>query len=295
MGHDQFVLKFFSTDAIADVGKVAKFIAQLKESTGIRNLSGQWIKQGDRKVYEVSDIDTFLEAGLPDWSGMLTIAFSDKHGGVTGSMELLRLPLRNGKSASGDAANYRCHVVTVELPFAIREEMAAEDRLFELIYKLSITLRVNLAIGNENDGFLANLNSPFGLEAGLPDAYRIMVMGPCFTKIISRKRLENLDVYRKRWVEDQWFAIQIDEDICAVAGERIRLRRRKIKEGIGEGYFANFSNPPQLGTGGQMGLLSFVKNVLKVKRDLESERRMAKNRPKINWSGVFERNMGGGK
>lgn len=87
---------------------------------------------------------------------------------------------------------------------------------------------------------------------------------------------------------DKIFAFQATNKVFDANEINRNADKSRIKSELGADYFSTISTESQLGSGGQMNLLSFIRDVIKIKRNIDSGVQMARYRPKIDWSGVFK-------
>lgn len=280
------ILKFFSTLEISRE-KLISFAVETKAFAGGSELSGESTLETDESVVGFDNLEHFFQRKLLPWNGCLTVVFGDGKG-ISGRCDLLRLHDRTTQGGSlGDKASYRTHEFTVEISPSRLADLSDSDLIFSYFSRVSALLDVQFALGNEDDNHLAELFSPKGLEAGLPNVFQLMAFGVAFVDIIKAERLVKLPVARCERLSESIISIQLVEIISGIVENDSAARRRIVREAIGEEYFADLSAAPFNVEGGQVGLLPFIGSIFKSKRDYESKHRLARKRPCIDWSGLF--------
>ncbi len=293
MSQPSFILKFFSTMPVQRDRLVA-FASFTKTLFGGRRLSGEFtLGTRDSKAVEFGDLGIFFDQNLPKWTGCLSVSFSNE-AGLSGRCDLLQLRRKNRASRPlGDIANYRTHEFQIEIDADHRSHAWMHRALFEYFGDVVDLLDAQFAAAHDNDRFLGPGQYARGLEAGLPDIYRMTAFGRAFVDLIGTDRLLKLPVTQAKLLRNGAVAIQLDEDLGNAAAPDVPTKRALVRETVGLDYFANPGDPTVgMGSlrGGQIGFWTFVGAILKTKREGDSPKRLAERHPAIDWSGVFADN-----
>ena len=284
---NSFAMKFFSTAPIG-LDQLAKFALRTKKVFGVTSLSGEFVLNEKRSsVTAFDDLCQFFDAGLPSWSGCATIVFGSDNG-CSGRCDVLKLPRANLRNRyDGVSANYRMHEFMVRLPSRVFDDGFREGQVFDYFCEVSGLLRVEFAFGTDGENIFSPSNLARGLESGLPGVYAINAYGSTFSRIFEEKFWASLSDFKVRKIKQNIAVVALNEDVANLEIEEREKKIKKLKDLIGEEYFANVEASPFGVAGGSVGLLSFIGAVIKSHVSYASENRLAKKRPVFDWSGIF--------
>jgi len=282
-----FILRFFSTAPIQSE-MLAAFAAATRTFFGKRHLAGEFTTDTDASLIAFEDAAAFFERGVPEWTGCLTVVFGDSNG-LSARCDLLRLRRKRRSSGHlGELAGYRVHEFSIEIAASRRGDAAIQKSVFGYFSQAAEVLKAQFALGHDGGEPLASLHAARGLESGLPGIYRMTAFGSAFVDLIGADRLRLLPVSETKCLRSGAVAVSLGEDLGRASSSDTLAKRDAVRGAIGQDYFADTTASPLGVSGGQVSLWSFIGAALRSKQDYESSDRLAKRRPVLDWSGVFQ-------
>jgi len=183
------------------------------------------------------------------------------------------------------------HLFELEISDTRRREPDFDSALFAYFARVASVVDAHFSLGHDDDGFLKHLHAGHGLEAGIPDVYRLNAYGPTFVSLIGADNLVSLPIARVLRTEAGGVTLRLDGNLARAASNEVAALRSEVRLLIGEQYFLQ-SNATSAGLnslgGGPVGLLSFLRALVVEKRVQENE---AKVRPSFDWSGLFANDL----
>jgi hypothetical protein len=270
--------------------EISLFLQQISSLFGDQRLSGEYAVQGNSRVLSFQSLADFLQGGLPDWRGNLTLVFGAESG-ASCRCDLLRLEFPRSLSAKENQstlariAQFRSNEITMEIPIA--EIRSDEIDLAYCLLRASASVGGVFSFGDHLRPDFHWINSSRGIAAGIPGIFPLTCLGKEYVNFIGSKRFDALPFSRTVKFMDN-VALEIDGKLGDIPTDQRFYRLESVRRAVGSEFFSNNPSVDVELPAGRLGWFAFVSAVAKGYLSSSSSRRIAGKTPQLDWSGLFE-------